>query len=460
MRYARNNIWNKRLPRSLGIVVLLLSLVAIFWLSRNAVLLGSKAAISNVPKNVQISNISSTGFTVSYITDASITGSVSFGLDSKFGKVAFDTRDASTPLPHSVHYINITGLSPSKKYFFSIVSGDAIFLNNSIPYELTTPPTITDTSGTQQSLSGVVTLDGKIMPIEAVAYVSSKNSQVLSILLKPEGTYALPLNTILKKDLTGALNIAPNEILRLQIVSPGALSNASVLASQASSVPPIILSKDYDFSISTKPLTPVASESAQVSGFPASEQTQDLLSPQILTPKSSQEFKDQQPQFSGKALPGNDVEISIQSAQEITTTIQADNNGNWQYRPATKLAPGQHTLTIKTLDASGLIKTISQSFTVFAEGSQFIEPSISPTSIPAPTVALPTPTTEPTVIVPTATPTPIIIITTPIVTLPESSPAPQITTPPIPNSGSSALIFGIIGTILSVGIGGLIFLLL
>ncbi|HSX19277.1 MAG TPA: Ig-like domain-containing protein, partial [Candidatus Saccharimonadales bacterium] len=178
----------------------------------------------------------------------------------------------------------------------------------------------------------------------------------------------------------------------------------------------------------------------------------------------------QQPLFEGKAIPGNDVEISIQSTDEITTTVQADSSGNWQYRPDSKLAPGKHTLTIKTLDASGILKTLAQSFTVFAEGSQFIEPSVSPTlsasptaqqSSPTPTI-LPTatPTTAPTT-GPTDIPTPVIIITTPIVSPPVSStPVPQITTPPIPKSGSSALTFGIIGSVLSIGIGGLIFFLL
>ncbi len=459
MTYTRNTIWNKRLPRGLGFAVLLFALATIFWLSRNAVLLGSKAAADNTPKDLQISNITNNTFTVSYLTDQSITGSIAYGNDPKFGKVAFDTRDTTTPMPHIIHYATVKGLSPSTKYFFSIVSGDASFLKNGIPYEITTAA-VTATASAQQPISGKATLDGGNIPTEAVAYTESDNSQLLSSLLLPGGSYKLPLDTILKKDLTGGLIITPSTVLHINIVNSTLKSRISTLASQTNPIPPVILSKDYDFSISNEPLSsPSSSESAKISGFPTSGDTSQPV-PQILTPQTSQEFKDQQPQFSGKALPGNDVEITIQSNQEITTTVQADNSGNWKYRPDTKLAPGQHTLTIKTLDASGIIKTLSQSFTVFAEGSQFVEPSISPSLLPSPTAS---PTAVPTIAPtssPSAIPTPIVIITTPIVSTPSATTIPHITTPPIPKSGSSVLTFGIIGTILSIGVGGLLFLLL
>ncbi|HSW48239.1 MAG TPA: Ig-like domain-containing protein [Candidatus Saccharimonadales bacterium] len=479
MNNLKNNIWNKRLPKGMGILVLVLSLTTIFWLSGNAVLLGSKAAISNTPKDVQISNVSKTTYTVSYITDGAINGSVSYGENATaLSKVALDARDSSTPTPHLIHYIKIANLTPSTKYFFSIVSGDKTFTDSTGPYTVMTAPSSVSDNAAKTSVNGQVKLEDGSIPTEAIAYLSSDSpasssagSQLLSTLLKIDGSYSLEIGSILKKDLSGPLTLAPDTILDIQIINPTLKSHVSVLNSQANLVPPVVLSKDYDFKISSFPLSvSSATDSAQITGFPTQPETSSTPAPQIITPKTAQEFKDQQPLFEGKAIPGNDVEISIQSTDEITTTVQADSSGNWQYRPDSKLAPGKHTLTIKTLDASGILKTLAQSFTVFAEGSQFIEPSVSPTLSASPTAqqSSPTPTTIPTAtpttaptIGPTDIPTPVIIITTPIVSPPVSStPVPQITTPPIPKSGSSALTFGIIGSVLSIGIGGLIFFLL
>src|SRR5581483_8558856 len=96
---------------------------------------------------------------------------------------------------------------------------------------------------------------------------------------------------------------------------------------------------------------------------------------------------------------------------------KANAQGVWTFRPSTQLSPGNHTITITTKDASGVIRTITQQFVVFASGTQVsvsappsasITPSITPS--PPPT-ALPTKTTTPTPT--TITPTPTTVEVTP-----------------------------------------------
>ena len=140
----------------------------------------------------------------------------------------------------------------------------------------------------------------------------------------------------------------------------------------------------------------------------------------------------------------------------------ADNNGRWTYRPKTPLSPGLHTITITTKDRFGILRSITQSFTVFASGTQVVQsatPSATPTITSTPTQ---TPTVVPTIIS-TPTPTPTILVTpTPIITvIPTAIPTPIITRPPVsppPAPGSSTLmITGIIGT-LTIIVGMLLFL--
>lgn len=493
---------NKRIPRGLGVFVLLFSLLTISWLSRNVILLGTKAALSNTPNNVQISNVTDTSLTVSYTTADSVTGSIGYGKDSQLGSVAFDNRDTNSPVPHIVHFVTISNLSPSTRYFFSIVSGDTVFLNDSLPYEITTSQALTANSPPQTQITGQVSLDDGTAPPEAIVYIQSDDpaspagrSQTLSTLLKPDGNIDLKISNVLKKDLSGPFAISPDSLLHMQIENSSLQSTISFLGSKTNPLPPIILGKNYDFSIDNLPsITPIAtgsataSESAQ-SSFPVTQISTPATTPQILTPKTEQQFKDRQPLFEGKAVPGNDVEITIQSTQEITATVKSDKKGLWEYRPTVPLEPGEHSITIRTLDAQGILKTITKSFTVYAQGSQFTEPSISPTAKPspspvriAPTVAKPTPTKtpppSPTQSLPTVTPTNIPLSPTPtqIPPTPTLTPTPtaliiastsatttpiaNITIPPVPNSGSFDLVLGLFGLGSFIGIGSLLFFLL
>ena len=127
----------------------------------------------------------------------------------------------------------------------------------------------------------------------------------------------------------------------------------------------------------------------------------------------------------------------------------SDNNGSWSFRPSVPLSPGEHTITIETQDNFGILKTISQKFTVFASGAQVAE-SATPSATPAITI---TPTTTqaitPTVFIsPSATPlitqiptiAPTVVVTIPPTIPPITIP---ITTPAPPGSSSSLILTSI-----------------
>lgn len=458
MNTLNNNIWNKRLPSFIGVFIFIFAIGTISWLSRNAILFGTKAAIANNPQNIQISNITDTSFTISYTTGDSVLGTINYGKAQPPTQIALDDRDKGSAAAHSVHSITIKNLDPSSKYFFTITSGDKNFDNNNVPYDVTTGPKVTTDQTETTTIKGKVILDDGRAPGEALAYVSSSDSQLFSTLVQADGSYQFNLDSIRDKSLAKTINISPDANLNLQIIDSTHKSNVALLLSQADDIPTIILSKDYDFSIGNEPLSPspIASASGTPAAFPTTSET-NTNKPQILTPQTDQSFKDQQPLFKGKAVPNADVEITIQSTQEINTTVSADPNGNWQYRPTTALAPGNHTITIKTVDASGIVKTITQSFVVFAAGSQFTEPSGSPTVSPStkPTTAptsTPAPTSVKTSVTPTAIPT---ATTAPSPTKITSNLSP--TTPPVPVTGSASLMVTIIAIASTVSIGALLF---
>ena len=471
MTNLKNTIWNKRVPQYLGAFVLFFSFLSIFWLSQNAILLGTKAAAGKEPKNVQISNITDTSFTISYLTDDRVLGTISFGPTSSLGSIALDDQDqvAGKPFPHRVHHITLSKLNPSTRYYFSINSDDQTYANNDVPYEIMTALTSTETPSSQPPLAGKLILDSGSPPSEALVYISSDTTQLLSAIVKPDGTYLLPLNALRKKDFSGNATLSPTDKLILLASIPEAQSQATILASQSNAVPLITLSKNYDFSLSNLPLSNdlSASSSGQISSnqenLPLEPDKTTVSSPTIITPETEEKFQDSQPLFKGKALPDTSVEIVIESEQVIATAVLADQYGNWSFRPLTPLAPGNHKITITSPDISGILQTISQSFTVHAQGTRFTEPSVSPIADPTPTAsASPTPLTQvnpspsPTT-TPPPTPTEIIPITPtpPVIVTAGPTPTPA----PLAPSGNSSAVMAIIIASLSMGLGGILFFL-
>ena len=430
----------------MGLFLLIGGLATIAWLSSNMVQFGTKAATANIPQAIQISNISESSFSVSYFTQEKVTGTLTYGLTPEMGSVAFDDRDQATATAsaYRVHHISVTGLSPETKYYFAISSGGDNLLKANTPYEITTAKQKTEPSTTHAPLTGEITLeDGKI-PTEAIAYVSTNGSQLLSSLVQANGSYTLGIGHMLTQDLTKEIEITPETTFQMLLTDTILHSTVTFRPTTSSKVPLVILSKNYDFVAGSDPLvSPTGTSSAEITGFPLKETPGS--GPAINTPTNNQTFDDKQPLFTGKAVPNAEVIITINSAQELTATVQADDTGNWKYKPAEPLDPGDHTITIASPDLSGIVQTITNSFVVHAEGSQFTEPSISPIQSPTPTVST-TPTDVPT---PTASPT-----LTPSPTLPTATVSAQ---PTIQPTGSMALVISLFGILGAIGVGALLF---
>ena len=475
----KRSIWNKQIPTILGLILLASSIALVSWMGTNNILFFSKAALQTTPKDVRITNVSDSSFSVSYLTDDQVVGTLSYGTDSSLGKISFDDRDQETgkPTPQVLHHITVKGLTPGTTYFFAINSGQTAYLNNSSPYQVATAPKMQSAPTSQTPLVGKISFP-EGMAEEAIVFVKTDSAQTLSLLTKPDGSFTLPMNTLLTSDLSGPAKLAISDIITLLIVGDSAESQVKVNAGQINPVPIVVLSKNYDFTVTSEPLASASASAetsdteSQAQGFPSfGEGTAEATAPpepQILTPTKNQTFSDQQPEFTGTAQPNQAVTVTIHSTNPVQATVTAGNTGTWTYRPQSPLAPGVHTITIVTKDASGVMKTISQTFTVFAAGSQFTEPSGAPSETPTASPATPTPTAE----APQATPTPLPSPTPTVAPtlLPTSNPSPteisSLVTPfptqtpgSLPSTGNNDLPAFLIMTVVMIGVGGAIFLL-
>lgn len=461
----RNGIWNKRIPTLFGIFAIVIGIGVTSFLVKQGSILVGQASPSDIPQNVKISNISDASFTVSYTTDSTVLGSLNYGDNVNLGKTILDDRDQGQIVTsRHTHVITLKNLTPKTTYLFSITSGQNTFLDNGSLFKAKTGPSLESPSLQRGEISGKVILPNGSIPKEAFLYVATGGAQTLSTIIKPDGSYSLSLNPLRSQDLSSYFIIPQQTIFTISLFGDSLTSKATISSDKTTNVPTVTLSKDYDFTINNNPIlqTQTSSPSANVV-FPQATPSSALNStPQILTPKQDQSFSDTQPLFKGTALPNQDVSITIHSPEQITAQVQADASGNWTYRPSSSLSAGDHTISIITRDAFGILKTITQSFTVYASGSQVNQPAtpsatLTPTltSTPTPTITL-----SPT---PTATPSPTLIATIAAV----ASQSPTLTISPtinplptaiLPQTGSSTAPIAAMFSIGFIVVGALLFL--
>lgn len=411
----RKSIWNRRIPSIFGLLFLVFAIGITAWFGQNLSQLRGRAAAGETPKNVKISNISSTSFTVSYSTDSKVTSSIAFGDASASGHIVMDDRDkaGSQPTAHNIHYITITNLNPGTTYYFAIQSGSITAINNDLPYQATTASSSSALLNSQQPVTGTINLPDGTIPLEGIVYISTDDSQEISGLIQIDGSYSIPTGSLLNSDLNSPLLLKPDTILHITTTNGINESHVSLFAKNSNPVPLTTLSKDYDFtngSISPS-ANSIASGSATASASGSLTPTEEptilplftnliATGPAILTPRDDQEFHERRPTFSGTALPNEVVQITIESNPKIQTIINSDSLGNWEFKPNVPLDLGNHALTVVSKDAKGVLQTLSRNFVVHAEGSQFNEPSVPPLESPTPTITA----TIPPTMAPTFTP--------------------------------------------------------
>jgi len=435
-------LFNKRILTILGIVFVLIGIPLTTYVLKNQTVFKSRASNPQEPRNIKITNISDTSFTITYQTKLPSTGSISYGVDKELGKSALEDADKEKGSfsPKKIHSISVKELIPSTKYYLVIVSGPNTFLNNGVPFEVTTGPDIPFASINQNTIEGKIALSNGNAPFEALVYLDAENSQLLSSTTSKDGKFSFSLKELRAADFSSYFIANDLTVFKIFAIDDSLKSTALISLNQASSVPTITLSNDYDF---TQPASLIESKVVKSSDFSSIILPDGNLQPEIISPKENQSFTDPQPQFRGTSLPNEKVEIIIQSDNTITTQVTANNNGNWEYKPPNDLSPGIHTITIKTRDSSGILTTITRSFTVFAADSQVLESATAPATITQETT--PTLTITPTV-APTFIPPPAIETSTPSPTL-----VPSASKGGLPPTGSSpTLAIGTIGIVTTV----------
>lgn len=362
----------------------------LFFLGKQQ-LMRPKATPDQRPKEVRITNVTENSFTVSWLTEAAVSGSVTYGTSPDELKQAAIEDDAA--VMSDIHSIDVRPLKPDTEYHFLIQSGNGRWDNAGVPFTVKTFKVLS-TPPPPKSVYGSILPGNRDKPPErAVVYVDIPGAQPMSTsIITSTGNWALSISTARNKDGSKYIALTDANILTIYIEAGNkGHSLATVKLSQAAPVPSMALGQEYEFERLTETVEPKTATELELTK-PVSETVGDKpaadkftsggeLAPAeikltIDTPVENQSLADSTPTFSGQAPPETTLTLTVRSTP-ITSKVVTDANGRWTWTPPADLLSGQHSITLTYTDSQGKTYTETKTFIV-----QAATVSITPTPIP------------------------------------------------------------------------------
>ncbi|MBI3954690.1 fibronectin type III domain-containing protein [Candidatus Collierbacteria bacterium] len=434
----------KRIPTILGITILIAGLTTGIVLVGRQQGLSIKAGPTATPKNVKVSNRGEKVLTISWTTDVPVTGFIKYSDNpAKLTLPAGDIRDqiSGSSNTYTTHYVEITGLSADKTYYFEIGSGSQTYGDAGKPYQVRTLPSTT--AGAEDVITGKILLPSSQGAGGVIVYVEVTGGETLSTLTKNDGTWRLALSS--SRDSKGQLVAYDPEKAQLTITAQGGAAGVGTAFSDTehdNPVPDITLGKTHNFaSGEIKPVEVDTLAGQEGKGFnnllsqaekelgtdPEATYSVKLANPEF----AGEQVATSTPEFRGMGPVATEIKITVNSAEEQTGQTVVGSDGSWSWSAPLSLEPGEHTVTIEYKDEKGIWQKFARKFTVMAAGSGGSLPAFTATPSATPTVS-PSPTASPTA-TPTISPSP---TATPTggVSMPSTEsgiPAPGVLTPTI-----------------------------
>lgn len=412
--------FDKRIPTIIGLLTIIISLVTGIYLASQKQLFGGKPDPLFTPKKIKITNVADNQFTVSWISSKAATGFIRYGTTPSVDSSLPDDRDQRSGQKQAFksHYVTISGLKPTTKYYFKIGSGEEknLFDNNGKPYEVTTGPTL-GAQPPSDLINGKVVSETGSPATGAIVYITLPNTALLSAQVKADGTWLIALSSARVSDLSDYASY-DSALALIDIFAQGEEKTAKAITNTAndSPVPQITLGQTHDFtngatqtlaqgetpsSETTVPETIPESTSKKEGQFPLQPLTNFPVeaSPSaevtLTNPQTEGEtINSLRPEIIGTGPPRKVLTITIES-KTYTTTVVVDDEGNWSFTPPEDLEAGTHTITIAYVDDGGQEQSLQRNFVVAAPGDSGLPAfTATPSAITTPSARTSVPSTD------------------------------------------------------------------
>ena len=404
-----------RIPTLVAILILTLGLSFSIVLTQQKQFFLPSAKSQNMPKDVKISNITDSSFTITWLTQDKADGFVIWGKSKSLGQ----TTNEETKAKGYTHSATITNLEPETTYYFKINSGGDLYDNDGSPWETKTAPKLSSSETPAiQNISGFIVNALGAPATSALVFVKAGGSNLLSTYTSENGNWIIPLNKIRTSDLNNSYKINGQDLLEINVqAGPEGIASAQIYAEKATATPLITLGQTYDFrNLTTNQNDSLPKSEIQgpqetnkqpkfdISGYSTSSPSNTVSIESI---KEGETINTTSPEFFGKGPASKQITITVESENPQTGTVLVGTNGIWRWSPPSGLTPGTHKITLTYRDDNGVLRSIVRTFVVQAAeaGEPAFEatPSASLTPTPTSIVATATPSAQKTAS-PSATP--------------------------------------------------------
>lgn len=421
-----------KIPTIIAFLFIALIIGGVSIAIEKALRIPSQASASKVPQNALVTNITESSATIVWETDELTSGSITATTPSGTKITAFDERDAIGKLgKYTSHSVPLKNLPAKTLITYKILVDGKELTSGKNTETFTTAPAISVSDSTlfDPAYGSIKTREGT--PAEgALVILTIEEGQTLSTIVKPSGSWIIPLSTVRSKDLSMILTNQERLTEKLTVTLGNERSDITADTLNDSPLPDVLLGNTYDFRNYQALQKEKASKTLGENPMQSNNNVLGVQSTQrvgLTNPKQGASIVSTKPLIQGTGIPGKQISVTIgiTAIQSGKTTVGG--TGIWQFTPNKPLAPGKQSVTITTIDEKDKPVAITHEFTILKNGSQVLGD------------ATPSATIEPT--------------ETPIAT--ESS---ELIAEPMPNSGSPLPLIALsLAGIVLLGSGAILF---
>ncbi|HCM82279.1 MAG: hypothetical protein UV63_C0006G0016 [Microgenomates group bacterium GW2011_GWC1_43_11] len=374
----------KKIPTLLALFILFFTIGVISVVIQKVTSSQTNASGPLEPKNLMITNISDTSCKVIWQTAIPASGLVTLTSKTSTKITGYDERDVTGKLnKYATHSVLIKNLQPNTTYDMTVVSGGKKFPAKDKPYTIQTGPTITDTTvaGFEPSYGMVKTTEGK-PATGGLVVITLEDSQSVSTLITPSGSWVVPLNFIRTKDLSRYVPAREKMTEAITVYFDAEKTDSLTDTENDSPVPDMTVGSSYDFrnkEARNKTNTPLSDTmntnqgavlgNQAPSGSPTPQKIGGVM---ITAPVQNASLVSTRPLIQGTGIPGKTITITLGITKPIIGKTTVGTNGLWSYTPKTALSVGKQSVTITTVDEKGKSIALTTLFTILKSGTQVL----------------------------------------------------------------------------------------
>ncbi len=227
---APKKILDKRIPTILGVIVLVVALISgTLLIGKGGGVFSPRASVETTPKNVKVTNVHDTSFTISFLTDSKVAGFVKYGTEANSLKSqASDDRDQITGTigEFQIHHITIRGLEQATSYYYLIGTGSGdTFDDNGQPFKIKTASR-NGAPAAAKTIYGSVTTETGAPAEGSIVYVDVNGAGTMSSQVKASGSWAIPLSNARTLDGSTYATILDQDNIAITVQGPLASQKA------------------------------------------------------------------------------------------------------------------------------------------------------------------------------------------------------------------------------------------